>query len=177
MAPWLSRRCVMNVDDILKAFNAHRVAYILIGGVNFLLRHAPVLTYDFDVWIDDTPENLGRCEKALCDLEAEWGASEEDWRPVADKLPGWLGSQAVFCLTSPHGAIDVFRSVRGLTTFAASRAKARTGTTAAGTPYVGLSDDDMLACQIALPPAMRNQQRIDVLKQASGTTEHERRDG
>ena len=33
----------MNVDHILKTLNAHEVAYLLIGGMNFLLRHAPVL--------------------------------------------------------------------------------------------------------------------------------------
>lgn len=38
----------MNVDHILATFNAHRVDYILIGGVNFLLRHEPVTTYDIE---------------------------------------------------------------------------------------------------------------------------------
>ena len=93
----------MNVDQILKTLNAHQVAYILIGGMNFLLRHAPVLTYDVDLWIEDTPENLRRCEQALAELQAQWGPSEKDWGPVAGKASGWLGSQPVFCLTSPHG--------------------------------------------------------------------------
>ena len=101
----------MNVDHILETLNGHQVAYILIGGMNFLLRHTPVLTYDVDLWIDDTPENLDRCEKALGELQAEWGATDNDWGPVSSKTPGWLGSQAVFCLTSPHGAVDIFRLV------------------------------------------------------------------
>jgi hypothetical protein len=41
-------RIVMNLDRILETFSAQRVDYILIGGVNFLLRHEPVTTYDID---------------------------------------------------------------------------------------------------------------------------------
>lgn len=39
----------MNVDGILRGLNDHGVEYILIGGMNFLLRHRPVLTYDVDI--------------------------------------------------------------------------------------------------------------------------------
>jgi len=114
----------MDVDQILETFNRRRVDYLLIGGVNFLLRHAPVLTFDVDLWIEDSAENRRRCETALGQLRAEWGAAENDWGPVAEKTPGWLDRQGVFCLTSPHGAIDVFRAVKGLGTWAASRAEA-----------------------------------------------------
>lgn len=162
---------MVNVDHILKTLNSHEVAYLLIGGMNFLLRHAPVLTYDVDVWIEDTPENLQRCEKALGELQAEWGASDHDWAPVADKPAGWLGSQPLFCLTSPYGSIDVFRSVRGLGSWAASRANAQVGETADGVPFVGLSDADMLECQMALPEAERNHERIRALKKALGETD------
>jgi hypothetical protein len=156
----------MNVDLILETLNRHQIAYLLIGGMNFLLRHAPVLTYDVDLWIEDTPENLRRCEKALAELQAEWGASQEDWGPVADKPAGWLGRQPLFCLTSPHGAIDVFRSVKGLGPWAESRAKAQMGETGGGVAFVGLSDADMLESQMALPEAEQNEQRIRALKKA-----------
>jgi len=104
----------MNIDHILSTLNKHEVAYVLIGGMNFLLRHAPVLTYDVDVWIDDEPANRERCETALSELQAEWGPSDNDWIPVAARKPGWLETQALYCLMSPYGAIDVFRSVKGL---------------------------------------------------------------
>ncbi len=158
----------MDLDRILERFNAREVEYLLIGGVNFLLRHEPVLTYDVDLWIDDTERNRQRAAAALTDLEAEWGATEQEWRPVA-KLPrGWMEGQAVFCLTSPAGAIDVFRSVRGLASWGECRARALAGGTASGTPYLGLSDADMLSCQMALPQGERNQSRIEALRKILG---------
>ena len=55
----------MNVDEILRVFNECGVEYLLIGGMNFLLRHQPVLTYDIDLWIRDTPMNRAvRCGAA-----------------------------------------------------------------------------------------------------------------
>jgi hypothetical protein len=166
----------VNVDHILKTLNTHQVAYLLIGGMNFLLRHAPVLTYDVDVWIDDLPENLRRCENALAELQAEWGASDDDWGPVANKTPGWLGRQPLFCLTSPHGPIDVFRAVKGLGPWSESRGRAETGTTGGGVAFVALSDADMLQCQMALPEGEQNGQRVEALRRALERAEHEQRE-
>ena len=163
----------MNIDRVLETLNAHRVSCLLIGGVNFMLRHAPVLTYDVDVWIEDSAENRQRCEAALAELQAEWGASDEDWGPVAEKQPGWLARQGVFCLTSPHGPVDVFRSVAGLESWAASRAAAVPGRTATGVDYLGLSDEDMLRCQRALPESQQNRQRIALIEKALGAAENE----
>ena len=39
----------MNVDEILGSLNTEQVDYILIGGMNFLLRHIPELTFDVDI--------------------------------------------------------------------------------------------------------------------------------
>ncbi len=158
----------MNVDRVLETLNARQVRYLLIGGVNYGLRHAPVLTYDLDVWIEDTAENLRRCEEALAELHAEWGRVEDEWKPVAELKPGWLTRQGVFCLTSPHAAIDVFRSVEGLTSWAECHERAVTEHTASGVAYAGLSDDDMLQCQLALPEEEQNRQRIRDLRRLLG---------
>lgn len=166
----------MNVDHVLETFNRHRVAYILIGGMNFLLRHAPVLTFDVDFWIEDTPENLDRCEKALGELQAQWGESENDWGPVADRKPGWISSQPVFCLMTPQAPIDIFRRLRGLGPWASCRCRAQQRTTPAGTAYVGLSDEDMLKCQMALPEAEQKQDRIRILKKALEEADHDQHD-
>ena len=155
----------MDVDHILRTLNDHGVDYPLIGGMNFLLRHAPVLTYDVDLWIHDVSENRARCAAALAALGACWGPSEADWQPVTDE-PRWLERQPVFCLTSPSGAIDVFREVRGLGAWDASAGRAVQGLTATGVAYRGLADEDMIACQLALPEAERRPGRIETITQA-----------
>lgn len=156
----------MNIDHILAVFNRHEVRYLLIGGVNFLLRHKPVLTFDVDLWIDDTDGNRRRCEVALNELNAEWGRTDSDWGPVAALAGGWLSQQPVYCLTSPHGAIDIFRSVQGLPDWASAFAKSVSGVTAAGAAYTGLSDADMLACQLSIPLEFRKSDRIQELRKA-----------
>ena len=157
---------MMNVDTMLQQLNGHQVAYLLIGGMNFLLRHAPRVTFDVDVWIEDSEENLDRCETALAALGAEWGQADDDWGPVAGKEPGWLRCQAMFCMTSPHGSIDVFRAVKGLESWPACRGRAYRGKTALGTPYWGLSDEDMLRSQTILDANEQDQQRIQALQAA-----------
>lgn len=162
----------MNVDRILETLNRHQVEYLLIGGMNFLLRHQPVLTFDVDVWIEDSDQNRERCEAALAELGCEWGLNDAEWGPVANKAAGWLAIQGVVCLTSPHGAIDIFRSVQGLMSWRESRRQAVSSRTQQGTNYFGLSDDDMLKCQLALDQGIRKQDRVryleNVLRNTSG---------
>jgi len=156
----------MNVDHILQTFNVCEVEYLLIGGMNFLLRHEPVLTYDIDFWIRDTSANLARCDAALSQLEASWGPTEDSWRPISQQS-GWLARQTVFCLTSPAGAIDIFRTVTGLPSWETCRTRAAIGQTAALVEYYGLCDEDMIACQLALPEGQRRQARIESLQRAT----------
>lgn len=164
MVAQLRYSAVMNVDRILGALNEHGVAYMLIGGMNYLLRHEPVITLDVDLWIEDTADNRARCEEALKALDAEWGPTDDEWGAVARKTAGWLSSQPVFCLASPSGAIDVFRIVQGLESWSVCRERAVEGKTAAGVPYVGISDRDMLASQEALPASEQKPDRIRALR-------------
>ena len=163
----------MDVDHILDTLNRRGVDYLLIGGMNFLLRHAPVLTYDVDLWIADTPANRRRCEAALAELQAEWGVTEADWGPVAALSAGWLDRQSVFCLTSPAGAVDIFRAVKGLGAWETARARAVAGVTGAGTAFGALSDEDMLRSQEALPAAEQNTERLRRLRQALRERRHD----
>jgi hypothetical protein len=156
----------MDIDAILAALHRHDVRCLLIGGVNFLLRHAPELTFDVDVWVADTEENRSRLNAALRTLQAEWGPTETDWTPVAED-PAWLRRQPLFCLTTPHGALDIFREVKGLEgEFEDAFHRGIPSRTPSGIPYVGLSDEDMLRCQEALDPSDRKARRIEVLRQA-----------
>jgi hypothetical protein len=127
-----------------------------------------VLTFDIGFWINDTPENLMRCETALAELDASWGATDDEWGKVAKLNPGWLSRQIIFCTMSPHGAIDIFRAVKGLEDWKKSASAAARENTAGGTEYLGLSDEDMLKCQYALDENLRKQDRITILEK-SGT--------
>ncbi len=156
----------MNVDAILQHLNSENVDCILIGGMNFLLRHVPELTFDVDVWVRDDRDNLARLNRSLLKLGAAWGPTEKDWKPVPQDAV-WLLSQPVFCLTTNHGALDVFRDVLGLQgRYAECKARATLSETAGGAAFWGLSDGDMLTCQLALPEEHRRSRRIEILRAA-----------
>lgn len=154
----------MDVDQVLRTMKECDVAFLLIGGMNYLLRHEPVLTFDIDLWIDDAPGNRRSCERALGQLDAEWGRSDEDWGPVSRLAAGWLDAQPVFCLNSPFGAIDIFRFVAGLTDWSTCRSRAVAERTAGEVEYWGLCDADMLQCQLALDERHRRTQRVAALE-------------
>jgi hypothetical protein len=154
----------MDADRIFEIFNRYKVNYLLIGGMNMLLRHGGSLTYDIDLWIEDSSDNLRRCHEALAKLESSWGASDTDWGPIAHKNPAWLKQQNVFCTLSPAGAIDIFRSLEGLPSWLECRSRAVEAKTSAGTSFPALSDEDMLKCQTNLPVQEQRQDRILLLK-------------
>jgi len=63
-----------------------------------------------------------------------------------------------------HRIRYIFREVRGLEgLYSQCKARSLLSETAAGIAFAGLSDEDMLACQEALPPAERKARRIEVL--------------
>ena len=158
----------MNADAILEAFDRHQVDALLIGGMNFLLRHQPVLTFDVDFWVNDTDENLSRVVTALRELGAQWGKTEDSWGPLPDGYV-WLRAQTVFCLTTGHGAVDIFRAVEGLEgQYAACKIRSTSEVSTVGIPYRSLSDQDMLACQLALPENLRRLDRTAYLKNLLG---------
>lgn len=157
----------MNAERIIQAFYKQKADCILIGGMNFLLRHQPVLTFDVDFWVQDSADNLERVNQALRALGASWGRSEKTWGPVPSNAQ-WLTEQGVFCLTSEHGAVDIFRQVEGLPDFDACWMRSSVRQTEAGTPFRSLADEDMLACQLALNEADRRLDRVAYLQKLLG---------
>jgi hypothetical protein len=154
----------LNCQGIFESLNRHDVRFILIGGMNFWLRYEQVSTYDVDIWVDSTSETLRQCEKALADMQAEWGFRDEDWGPVSTKTPGWLQQQYVFCLTTKFGALDIFRGVKGLPEFEVCWQRAGLHRLPTGESYRSLSASDMIACQESIPEGIRKVDRINYLR-------------
>ena len=165
----------LNVDGMLDVLNHNRVEYLVVGGMNFLIRHEPILTYDLDVWIHDTTDNRARCITALHELGASWGESESLWQQVGLMKGDWLLRQSVFSLLTRHGALDVFRSMAGLISWEESVRQAVVAQTSGGITFRGLSDADMLACQEALDESERKLDRIRILRRAIERGKHEPR--
>lgn len=154
-------RLSMHTNQILLALEKYNVEYMLIGGVNFLLQHEHYITFDIDIWIRPSEENFNKCEKFLIEIEACWGATENDWKSVSLQPSGWLSSQTIFCMTSKYGAIDIFTAVKGLPCWSECFTRVKQGKTASGAGFYGISDSDMLECQLALP---ENEQKLDRIR-------------
>ena len=157
----------MNVDLILRTFNESGADYILIGGMNFFIVHEPVTTFDVDFWIADSQTSHIAVHRALSSLAAEVSFSPkgDDWQLVSNLASSdWLNRHAVFCLNSPHGAIDVFRSVPGLQAgYEKLKPECPMRATKSGIRFRSLSDKWMIQCQLALPEAERKQDRLRAL--------------
>jgi hypothetical protein len=62
----LQRWGVLNrLQGVFSSFNSHNVHYVIIGGIAAVLHGVPRATFDLDVLIEATPENVDRLLKAL----------------------------------------------------------------------------------------------------------------
>jgi|SRR5215471_31747 len=98
----------MNQDfvDLLRAFAAHNVRFLVVGAYALAVHGRPRATGDLDVWVDATPDNARRVMAALDDFGAPLlQVSEADF-----SKPG-----IVFQMGLPPGRIDVLTQLTGLT--------------------------------------------------------------
>jgi hypothetical protein len=97
----------MNQDfvDLLRAFNAANVRFLVVGAYALALYGRPRATGDLDVWIDATPENATRVMQAL----AAFGA------PLTDvTVEDFSREGVVFQIGVPPGRIDILTQLTGL---------------------------------------------------------------
>ena len=78
-------------QDILRAFNAHKVKYLVIGGFAFGVHLEPRTTKDIDLWIRTDKENA----KAVFQALAEFGA------PIAGMTPDDFMDGTIFQMGQP----------------------------------------------------------------------------
>jgi hypothetical protein len=98
----------MNPDfvDLLRAFAAADVRFLVVGAYALALHGRPRATGDLDVWIEATPENASRVIRAL----ATFGAPLRD---VAEADFSRAG--IVYQIGLPPGRIDLLTELTGVT--------------------------------------------------------------
>ncbi len=97
----------MNQDfiDLLRAFTAADVRFLIVGAYALALHGRPRATGDLDVWVDPTSANASRVLRAL----AEVGA------PLADiSLDDFSRPGITYQVGVPPGRIDILTDLTGL---------------------------------------------------------------
>ena len=59
---------IRDFEDMLDLLRAHEVRYLVVGGLAFIYHAKPRYTKDMDLWIEPTPENLARANRALAEF-------------------------------------------------------------------------------------------------------------
>ncbi|HWG22370.1 MAG TPA: DUF6036 family nucleotidyltransferase [Terracidiphilus sp.] len=137
-------------QDILRAFNAHKVKYLVVGGFAFGVHLEPRSTKDIDLWIRNDPENA----KAVFQALAEFGA------PIAGMTPNDLTDGTIFQMGQPPERIDILQQVSGLD-FDNAWAHRLEGFIDENTPALVISRDDLIQNKLA---SGREQDLLDVKK-------------
>ena len=97
----------MNQDflDLLRAFVAHDVRFLIVGAYALAFHGRPRATGDLDVWVDATPNNATRVYEAL----RRFGAPLDDVSERDFSVPG-----IVYQIGLPPGRIGVLTQLSGL---------------------------------------------------------------
>ena len=92
--------------DLLRAFVAHDVRFLVVGAYALAVHGRPRATGDLDVWIEPTPDNAVRVMDAL----VAFGAPVDSVTAADFSRPG-----IVFQMGLPPVRIDVLTAVSGVT--------------------------------------------------------------
>ena len=98
----------MNPDfvDLLRAFGAADVRFLLVGAYALAIHGRPRATGDLDLWIDATPDNARRVMRAL----QEFGAPMQEITEADFASPG-----VTYQIGVPPGRIDILTELTGIT--------------------------------------------------------------
>ncbi len=125
--------------ELLSAFNAHNVRYMIVGGYAYARYTEPRTTKDLDLFVSPDPENASAVYRAL----AEYGAHLADATASDFSNPG-----TVFQIGVAPFRVDILCDIDGLTfeeAWAASEASLVDETT----PVRYISSDHLIANKLA----------------------------
>jgi hypothetical protein len=137
-----------DIQDILRAFNAHKVKYLVVGGFAFGVHLEPRSTKDIDLWIRTDPENATAVLQSL----AEFGA------PIAGMTPNDFMDGTIFQMGQPPDSIDILQQISGLD-FDSAWEHRLEGYIDKDTPALVISRDDLIQNKLATG---RDQDLLDV---------------
>lgn len=98
---------------VLRILTAHRVDFVVVGGIAARLRGAPLLTQDLDVTPATDRQNLERLAAALGELDARLRTATEPRGIVFPFDPALLESGTAWTLTTRFGDLDLVLSPAG----------------------------------------------------------------
>lgn len=93
-----------DLKDILRAFNAHSVKYMIVGGHAFGVHAEPRTTKDLEIFIRSDPENAQSVFRAL----AQFGA------PIAGMSPSDFADGTTFQMGQLPERIDILQRIDGV---------------------------------------------------------------
>jgi hypothetical protein len=148
--PSKERLPMMSKDfrEILQAFNAHGVRYLVVGGFAFGAYSEPRTTKDIDLWIRTDPENA----KAVFAALAEFGA------PIAGMGPADFTDGTMFHFGQPPNRVDILQKIDGVS-FDDAWANRVEGSIEGAVPSQIISRDDLIRNKLA---SGREQDLLDV---------------
>jgi len=59
---------IQDFEDMLALLHKHKVRHLIIGALAFIYHAKPRYTKDMDLWIDPSPKNIRRANKALAEF-------------------------------------------------------------------------------------------------------------
>jgi len=134
--------------DLLRAFNASAVKYLIVGGHAFGVHAQPRTTKDLDLFIRNDAENAKAVFRAL----AQFGA------PIGGMTPADFADGTTFQLGQPPDRIDILQKIDGVT-FDEAWANRLEGTIDGEVPAAVISRDDLIRNKLA---SGREQDLLDV---------------
>ncbi len=111
----------LDPERIFAVLDAHRVDYVLVGGLAVQVHGHVRMTNDVDLIPAPNPRNLKRLAAALAELDARV------LNPGSEKLPidaQMLPRATLWQLSTPHGNIDVLHDAPGAAPFSELRERA-----------------------------------------------------
>jgi len=150
--PSKERHSMMGEDlkDLLRAFNAHAVKYLVVGGYAFGVHAEPRATKNLDLFIQPTQENSEAVFRAL----AQFGAPLEGLGP-ADFMDG-----TIFQIGQPPARVDILQQIDSIS-FDEAWVNRIEGRVDGEVPAVVISKEDLIRNKVA---SGREQDLLDVKK-------------